>query len=92
MRKVRMNVNGRVQGVGFRYTTKIVADQLGVRGAVWNEDNGSVSIEAIAEDEVMEVFIQKIKASPSPSGRVTSFTMEEDPSIKERKKFDVSYY
>lgn len=30
MRKVKMNVQGRVQGVGFRYMTKMVADQLGV--------------------------------------------------------------
>ncbi|MDU4833387.1 MAG: acylphosphatase, partial [Enterococcus faecium] len=32
MRKVKMNVQGRVQGVGFRYMTKMVADQLGVTG------------------------------------------------------------
>ena len=29
MEKLRMNVQGRVQGVGFRYMTKMVADQLG---------------------------------------------------------------
>ncbi len=34
MRKVKMNVQGRVQGVGFRYMTKMVADQLGVTGTV----------------------------------------------------------
>ena len=27
MEKLRMNVQGRVQGVGFRYMTKMVADQ-----------------------------------------------------------------
>ena len=34
MEKLRMNVQGRVQGVGFRYMTKMVADQLGVTGSV----------------------------------------------------------
>ncbi|MDH6365129.1 acylphosphatase [Enterococcus sp. PF1-24] len=92
MRKVRMNVEGRVQGVGFRYMTKMVADELGVRGKVWNEDNGSVSIEAIADNETMQAFIARVKASPSPSGRVTTLTLQDDSTIEERKKFDVTYW
>lgn len=37
-------VTGRVQGVGFRYFTKILADRLGVTGVVWNASDGSVRI------------------------------------------------
>ena len=47
MKKLRIHVQGRVQGVGFRYTTKMLADQLGVTGSVKNESDGSVSIEAM---------------------------------------------
>ena len=36
MEKLRMNVQGRVQGVGFRYMTKMVADQLGVTGGIFD--------------------------------------------------------
>ena len=61
MEKLRMNVQGRVQGVGFRYMTTMVADQLGVTGSVKNEDDGSVSITAIAPEDIMETFIKKIK-------------------------------
>ncbi|HAW87509.1 MAG TPA: acylphosphatase, partial [Enterococcus sp.] len=57
MRKVKMNVQGRVQGVGFRYMTKMVADQLGVTGTVKNEDDGSVTIEAIGNDDIIQKFI-----------------------------------
>ncbi|MGL4265782.1 MAG: acylphosphatase, partial [Weissella cibaria] len=35
-------VRGRVQGVGFRYFTKQLADKLGVTGVVWNASDGSV--------------------------------------------------
>lgn len=56
MRKVKMNVQGRVQGVGFRYMTKMVADQLGVTGTVKNEDDGSVTIEAIGNDDIIQKF------------------------------------
>ena len=57
MRKVKMNVQGRVQGVGFRYMTKMVADQLGVTGTVKNEDDGSVTIEAIGNDDIIQKFM-----------------------------------
>ncbi|WP_265459081.1 acylphosphatase [Enterococcus sp. HY326] len=91
MKKLKINIKGRVQGVGFRYTTKMVADELGVTGAVWNEDDGSVSIEAVADDAVMKLFLQRLKASPSPSGKVSEMTVEEAPELKEGKKFNVSY-
>ncbi|PQB90795.1 acylphosphatase, partial [Enterococcus faecium] len=63
MRKVKMNVQGRVQGVGFRYMTKMVADQLGVTGTVKNEDDGSVTIEAIGNDDIIQKFIEEVKKS-----------------------------
>ncbi|EME8179550.1 TPA: acylphosphatase [Enterococcus faecium] len=89
MRKVKMNVQGLVQGVGFRYMTKMVADQLGVTGTVKNEDDGSVTIEAIGNDDIIQKFIEEVKKSPSPSGRVQYVDVQEDPMIEERKKFDV---
>ncbi|SKA11995.1 acylphosphatase [Pilibacter termitis] len=91
MRKVKINVDGRVQGVGFRYMTKLVADKLGVKGEVWNEADGSVSIFAIAQDEIMEMFIKMVKASPSPSGRVDHFKIVEAPELAETNKFKVVY-
>ncbi|MBP2099565.1 acylphosphatase [Enterococcus rivorum] len=90
MRKVRMNVQGRVQGVGFRYMTKMVADELEIKGTVRNEDDGSVSIEAIGTDEAMTLFIQKVKESPSPMGRVTYVDIQEYPLMEVYKKFSVT--
>ncbi|EOT30172.1 acylphosphatase [Enterococcus saccharolyticus] len=87
MKKIRMNVQGRVQGVGFRFTTKMLADELGVYGSAMNEDNGSVTIEAMGEDDAMDTFIEKVKASPAPYGRVTFYTIEENATITERDRF-----
>ena len=53
MRKVRIHVAGRVQGVGFRYMTKMVADQLQIGGSVKNESDGSVTILATGEEQAM---------------------------------------
>ncbi|MGX7030989.1 acylphosphatase [Vagococcus zengguangii] len=91
MKKLRINVSGRVQGVGFRYMTKMVADQLGVYGTVRNELDGSVTIEAIADNVTMEKFLTAVKNSPSPSGRVDNYKITEDPSIKDSLKFRVTH-
>lgn len=90
MRKVRMNVQGRVQGVGFRYMTKMAADDLEVTGTVRNEDDGSVSIEAFGTEENIDQFIQKVKDSPSPAGRVTYVDIQDDPLLEEYTTFRVT--
>lgn len=90
MKKVSIQVAGLVQGVGFRYMTKLTADQIGVYGIVRNESDGSVYIEANGEPEKIDQFIEKIRNSPSPSGRVDSITIEELTSIPNRDKFTIS--
>lgn len=91
MKKIRIQVQGRVQGVGFRYTTKLLADRMGIQGSVKNESDGSVTIEAIGEEKQVDAFVEAVKDSPSPSGKVISTKIQEDPSIKERTSFDVEY-
>lgn len=41
---IRVTVEGRVQGVGFRYTTRGVAQELGLTGWVRNLPNGAVEV------------------------------------------------
>ncbi|SFH78924.1 acylphosphatase [Pisciglobus halotolerans] len=90
MKKVRILVKGMVQGVGFRYTTKMLADKLGIAGIVRNENDGSVYIEANGSPERIDAFIDGIKRSPSPSASVEDVTVEEDESIEERMNFTVT--
>ena len=46
MKRLTIQVIGEVQGVFYRATSKAVADQLGVKGYVMNQPDGSVYIEA----------------------------------------------
>lgn len=91
MKKLRINVQGRVQGVGFRFTTKMLADQLGICGQVKNEENGSVTIEAIGDGVKLQAFLDKVEASPTPAGKVREMTIVEDLTIKDTDSFDVAY-
>jgi acylphosphatase len=58
MKHIDIRITGKVQGVSFRATTKAVADQMGVRGIVRNEKDGSVFIEAEADDLRLEIFLE----------------------------------
>ena len=73
MKKVHLIVSGRVQGVGFRYSTSALALELGdIYGRVWNNDDGTVEILAQSNDAAkMAKFIQEIRKGPSKWAKVT---------------------
>jgi acylphosphatase len=70
VKHVNINVSGSVQGVFFRASAKARADELSVRGIVRNEPDGSVYIEAEAEEALLEEFIKWCHTGP-PSATVT---------------------
>ena len=57
-------VKGRVQGVGYRWFTRQVAQQLGIAGFVRNLPNGDVEVVAVGEEEALESFIAQLKKGP----------------------------
>lgn len=55
---------GRVQGVGFRYSTKRLASGFDVLGSVRNLDDGRVEMKVMAEEaEELEAFLEEILQS-----------------------------
>ena len=85
--KIKARVEGVVQGVGFRYSTKHVADQMDVNGIVRNESDGSVYVEAVGSDEQIDKFIQELAKGPSPSAVVDKVIIEYDDSITDYEGF-----
>ncbi len=89
--KMHLNVTGRVQGVGFRYTTYQLAVEIGLTGTVKNEEDGSVTIEAVGTKEQMTEFLKKIKKPQNPFAKVSHVEQYEDPTIKDYDQFNVVY-
>lgn len=89
--KVAITVSGKVQGVGFRYTTLLLAMQMDIKGIVKNEVNGDVYIEAMGEEKKVKEFIEKIKKSPAPFGRVDRITLDSSIHFKDYDDFKVVY-
>ncbi|MDF1754172.1 MAG: acylphosphatase [Verrucomicrobiales bacterium] len=57
-------LDGRVQGVGFRYATKQIAKGFDVIGTVKNLDDGRVELQIMGEEGEIEAFIEEIHNSP----------------------------
>ena len=66
MERVRVLYSGRVQGVGFRYTTRQIADGLAVAGTVRNLADGRVELLAEGEPAVLERLLAAVRAEFGP--------------------------
>ncbi len=85
--KISATVTGKVQGVGFRFSTNQVANELGIGGMVRNENDGSVYVEANGSEEQIETFIEALGKGPSPAANVDKVIVKYEESVKERDKF-----
>ncbi len=87
MKHLDITVKGKVQGVFYRASTKAVADQLGIRGTVKNEPDGSVIIEAEGEPALLDMFLDWCKEGPE-NAEVTAVETNEG-ELKNYRNFEV---
>lgn len=62
---LKARVIGRVQGVGFRFFTERVAEDIGLSGYVMNCRDGSVEVTVEGEREALGNFLRRLKQGPS---------------------------
>jgi acylphosphatase len=82
-------VRGRVQGVGFRYSTVREAERLGVYGFVKNVSDGNVEVWAEGPADKMTRFLTWLRRGPQFS-RVVSVE-KDDREPKGYQDFIVEY-
>lgn len=87
MKHINIRVKGKVQGVFYRATMKAVADQVGVKGYILNEKDGSVYIEAEGDDFSLETFLE-FCTKGSDKAVVESVDVT-DGDLKSFKNFEV---
>src|SRR5213595_3888362 len=64
MERLHAVVRGDVQGVGFRYFVQRKAQQLGLRGWVRNNDDGTVELVAEGDRGKLEDLERAVRAGP----------------------------
>jgi len=80
----RVHYHGRVQGVGFRYTARSVAQGFAIAGTVRNRPDGSVELVVHGDAEQVAAFlaalaqrmagnIQRTEVQDEPPGSFTDF-------------------
>lgn len=77
MRRVRLRITGRVQGVFFRESTRREATRLGLQGWVRNLDDGSVEAVVQGPAADVETMVQWCHRGPQLA-RVDSVQLSEE--------------
>jgi len=90
-RCIKCWVYGRVQGVGFRYTTQHEAQKLGLTGYARNLDDGSVEVVACGESEPVEQLLQWLKAGGPRSASVDKVLTEPSQGDPAWTRFTIRY-
>ena len=80
---------GRVQGVGFRYTTVRIAGEFAVAGFVQNLDNGRVLVVGEGEPDELDRFFGRLQEEMAYNIRQASVT--DGPATGEFAGFGVRY-
>ena len=69
--------NGRVQGVGFRYSTKQIAMGFDVIGWVRNLPDGRVELQVRGDDEEVLDFLEEIRENSNLSHHILEYELNE---------------
>src|SRR5690606_36725913 len=77
MKHLRSTVTGKLQGVSYRATCKAVADQLGVKGFVMNQPDGSVYLEAEGDSFAVDTLLEFCQDGPD-TAEVMEVSVVED--------------
>ena len=89
MKHLNIKIHGKVQGVFFRASTEKTAKNMGIKGFVRNEPDGTVYIEAEAGKDTLVEFLNKIKSGP-PAANVIKIEKEEG-ELKNYEDFTIKY-
>lgn len=90
MRRVHVIISGDVHNVGFRSWTKHRAQQLGLKGWVRNNKDGTVEAVFEGEDHKIEEVLEDCKRGP-PGSYVEKVEILEEKLRKEFEEFSIAY-
>lgn len=89
-RAIHLLIDGRVQGVGFRWFARKAGRELGLTGKVRNLPDGRVEVHAAGPAENLALLVDRLREGP-PASRVTSIQEEELPNVPAWESFDVDH-
>lgn len=85
----RIIFEGRVQGVGFRYTTKDLARGYDVLGTVRNLPDGTVELIVAGEGDEVAEFLRDLREDSPVAHHIKGMAEEEIGPLPELKGFSI---
>ena len=86
---LRVIFRGRVQGVGFRWTTRGIAARYTVEGYVRNQTDGTVELVACGERAVVRQFLDELQQTMS--GNISDIEQSEFDSAETFAGFSIRH-
>lgn len=90
MKRIGAVVQGRVQGVGFRFFTRALAFRYRLTGWVRNLPDGNVELEAQGLPPSVDSFIAEIGQGP-PLSHIDEVQLRELPKKENEQGFEIRY-
>ena len=87
MKRYKLLFKGRVQGVGFRFTAKMIADRLNLTGNIKNLYSYDVESYVQGEEENIDRFIYELQNQRFI--RIESIDKTEVDTIQDENSFDI---
>lgn len=89
MKTKRVIYEGRVQGVGFRYTTKDLARGYDVLGTVRNLPDGTVELTVAGEEDEVTEFLRDLREDSVVAHHIKEVTEEQIAPLPDLKGFSI---
>jgi acylphosphatase len=89
--RVHVHIDGRVQGVAYRFFAEKYANKLGVTGWVRNLMGGGVEVVAEGAADVLETFLEKLRQGPSLA-RIDAFDVRRERPTGEFTDFRIAFF
>lgn len=89
--RVRVLIDGRVQGVAYRFFAEKHAARLGITGWVRNMEDGRVEVLAEGSAEDVAVFLERLKEGPRLAC-VQGFDVRREPATGEFRDFRIAFF
>lgn len=91
MHRYYIIVDGRVQGVGFRFRVSMLAADLKLTGWVRNLDNGMVEMEIQGTEENTNRFFQRLIGGEERFIRIDDYSVKDRPVDPHETEFRVRF-
>ena len=90
MNTLQVFYQGRVQGVGFRYSVRQIAKGFSVTGWVRNLPDGRVEVQASGEPDELSAFLEAIRESELRA-LIKNESLHELPGVPAARGFEIRH-